>query len=392
MTKYIEDVFIDFSNRVFSGSVITSTKDFAVIRSFYDTLRNYSLLTEKQRNFILALMHKYQTDSANSGLEYGVDLQYPVWRTEVRTLDTSKKMWIENYEGIWTVRFKFPFSFKEIFSENFPNRSELQYDSVTKTKFGDVCMLDMAECIQKAIEYEFEIDQSVNEIIDEIITIQEEKYNYLPHSVIENNRVILKNTSKSADNFWEQHNTSNLDKDIFMARKLGYFLKDPNEDDLLQKLCSKSSNLFWLKGQEQLINIITRIEQWPVMIILDRACDTKKWVTNFVNAMEEVGFDTSKICIVSRKSNKNPLEKQFNDWIKETRLGGPVENSDIFICNHKPPSWAFTNTFIPQVVVSNALVENLNGHMDYLKKSHTGIYLSDFKPTKIKTGEPIEAL
>jgi len=91
---YIEDIFLEFHNRLVSVTTV-SQQDILASASFYNLISAGNNVTESQSRFMLKLLEKYKTYVSSLEFNYKENLVKPEWRQPFRILDDTKKIYIE---------------------------------------------------------------------------------------------------------------------------------------------------------------------------------------------------------------------------------------------------------------------------------------------------------
>jgi len=111
---FIEDIFIEFSKLVDHRAIAVQRQDISIIQSFTINILSDNQLTENQGRFILKLLHKYRNLCQIAGFDYLDSLDSPVWKNNFRTIDYTKKIFVELDEtGKIFICAKFPYQLKK---------------------------------------------------------------------------------------------------------------------------------------------------------------------------------------------------------------------------------------------------------------------------------------
>jgi hypothetical protein len=391
---YAEDVFLQFYSLVDNSVFSIEQRDREPIESFYITIVDNKQLTKSQANFIIRLLSKYKNDidSRIIGIEETID--NPRWKNSFREIDNSKKLslYIDD-NHIKYLLVKFPFSFKEIYVKEFigNSRNISVWDTELKTQKVKMLDVNLVSFVDLARKHKFDID---SDLIDAVETVEEfwnDQLDYIPYSAVENNQVVLKNATETSLSYFNLHRTGNVDKDLFLAKTLGYVAYNREHLNFLDKIVSSEENKFWIKTTESLLNLISSINSWPAVIILDRATDTIDWCNDFIKILNESGNQNLKTKICFRFPNSDSKGSAFNQWVKDNEFGADLREGQLFICNHKPPKWMFKDEFDVKILISNGIYPSTNTLTESFSDSHhTVFFLGDIKPSEKRKKKIVE--
>jgi len=393
--RYLEDIFLDFNICNGIHGFVTNYTDYRIVNSFTTIINNNSQMTQSQANLACKLLKKYQDDAKKFNLDYENDLVTPLWKTPFRVLDLSKKVFIKKEEnGEIFVCLKFPFQFKEVFDLEFSNQSENiltrswdHDEKIRKIPVDSINLIHLHDWCQKN---SFELDQEFLDLVLFVENLWAEEEEVIPHSVIFENFVVLKNSSHDADVFFEKFSTGNLYNDLFLAKSMNFPLRcEKSPVNLVEKICRSNENIFWIKELEKFFSLAEKISG-KIVVLIDRASERDTWLTNFVKISEKFPAEREKIkvCFRDDKHEKGNLNK----WIKDNNLGGGVDSGKYLIFENKPAKWLFKDNLDVKIIVTNNLYMNSNVWVNDWMASHPCvIYLSDVKPT-IKRIKNIAAL
>lgn len=392
---YTEDIFLQFCYLLDNDSFSVEHRDIEPIESFYNVIVANKQLTKSQSNFIIRLLSKYLSDIDGKidGVKEAID--NPRWKNSFREIDFSKRisLHIDETSYVKYLLIKFPFAFKDTYNQEFINnsRSLSHWDVELKAQKVKLLDINLVSFIDLAKKHKFEIDSNVLDAVETVEEFWNDQLDYIPHSAVENNIVVLKNATESGLQYFESNKTGNIDQDLFLAKSLGHIACGREPLTFLDKIVSSEENKFWVKSTESLLNIVKTINNWPVVIILDRATDTVKWCKEFINTIGETGNQHIKTKICFRFPNNDVQGSAFNQWIKDQGLGADMKEGQVFICNHKPPKWMFKDDFDVKLLVSNGIYPSTNTITESMLDSHhTVFFLGDIKPSEKRKKKIVE--
>jgi len=396
LANYIEDIFIELANLVIQGKISHWHADKAPILSFHSAVTGQNGITQKQAEFVLKLVRKYRKDLEKS---FGIDLQNnldnPIWKNSFREIDYSKKISIEFDENkIPYIHIRFPFNFKEDFQKEFSDtrgRSLTIWDNDQKVQKALLFNINHIQLYEFGKRNGFEFSENFLNLVNFVEEIWADDVNYLPHSIIDNEQVVLNNANTNATTFFEKEKINQVIPDLFLARTMGYTLeKSPKKTEIF-KILSSQENTFWIGDEMKCARIIKELDVYPIVIFLDRSSDVMEWTKGIIKAFRAKNIDTSTVRVCFRFLKEDPAGAEFNQWVRDNNLGGAVKTGKIFICQHKPPKWMLTDDFLPKIMISNALYPHTNTTVNtMLANHHTVFFVGKIKPTSQKERKIVE--
>jgi hypothetical protein len=391
---YTEDIFLEFYYLVDRNIISVEHRDVEPIESFYNTINSGKQLTRSQSNFIIRILSKYihNIDDKIDGVKETIE--NPKWKNSFREIDNTRSLSLHVDENhVKYLLVKFPFAFKDTYAKEFTggSRNLSAWDvelKVQKIKLLDVNLVSFVDLARK---YKFEIDSTVIDAVDTVEEYWNDQLDYIPYSVVEEQLVQLKNATESSINYFEKHKTGNIDQDLFLAKTLGYTAHNREPITFIDRIVTSDENKFWIKTTESLLTILKNINNWPVVIVLDRATDTIDWCNQFINTLSETGNQDIKTKICFRYPNTEAKGSAFNQWIKDSGFGADMKEGQIFICNHKLPKWMLKDEFDVKIVISNGIFPSTNTTTESLIDSHhTVFFLGDIKPSEKRKKKIVE--
>jgi hypothetical protein len=383
--RFIEDIFLDFARFVDLRAIAVQRQDLSVIQSFSINLSGGNQLTENQANFILKLLQKYRNICQISGFDYFDALDDPVWKNNFRTLDHTKKIFVEKDENEKIIICaKFPYQLKKQVDDELCGGQTTPYNSwdpERKIRKFTVDDHNVIQFYEFAKNNNFEIDESFLNLVFQVEEIWQNYENISPYSTLVNGEVELHNASSDAIEYWTQNKTNNVDSDLLLAKSMGYILEKTPETSI-EKIASSPSNSFWVKTNQEFLKLCKQIDG-KVCVVLDRVGRTLEWLEKFTADIEHVGIPRNeiKVCFRADKT-ENP---ELNSWIKENGFGGKVEDGKILIFNHKPAKWLFKESECVKILASNNLYPSTNQlSRDWFNSHPCVIYIGDIKPSQDK--------
>jgi hypothetical protein len=390
--SYIEDIFLEFYDRCLEIWKL-SAADASVLNDFYIKISNSEELTQNQGNYLLRLMSKYKHEAASHGLYFDDELLSPVWKRPFRVLDQTRKVFIEkNEDGQLEICLRFPYSFKNIFEKEMESDviKKSRWDNEEKLRKIDLYQCNIVYLYEFVKSHNFEMDESFIEAVSYAEEVWNEQEKIIPCSFIETGRVVLSNTLPSVEEFFITHRSNEIQKDIFLAKSMG-FLYNSTVDAITdcEKISSSASKEFWFKDLSRFLQL-HRVLDGITAILLDRNTENiMGWLEKFVNVCDYQGISRSEIKVCFRESDSK--NSKLNNWIKENQVGGEIKNGKILIFLHKPPKWIFKGDINIQLIGLNnytPLTDPLAS--SWVSSHHCTCYVTDIRPTENKGNKIVE--
>lgn len=393
---FIEDIFINLADLIMAGTIMVPQADYEPVLSFYNTILSGKQLTKKQADYLVRLIDKYQTVyQAVTGVDIAGDLISPAWKTPFRTLDYSKNVSIVvDPSGVPYIHLKFPFALKDMFIAEFATtrgKSPAAWDPeerVQKIKLHDLNIIQLYEFVKKN---NFEISDDFLNVVSQVEEIWASEEEFSPESRSMDASVDIFNFTETARDYFNTHKSNDRIKDLFLARSMGYPLINVDNNNRLNRLFSSADANFWIRDLNECFDLIKDIDSFPIVLFLDRASNVMEDVNTYFEAFKRAGFDEKTIRVCFRFSNDEEGGKKFNQWIKESGLGGSVATGKIFICQHKPPKWMLSPEFSPKLLISNSLYPSTSMQTShFIRHHHTVFYVGNVKPSMTKDYRIVE--
>lgn len=383
---YVEDVFFEFFELINLGSLNLQHQDSSAAASFYNTLVLGNQITINQANFLIVILKKYQLEAGQCGLDYSSLLQNPIWKNVFRKLDLSKKIWVEQTEEAEIqICLRFPYSLKDAFDKEIVGiheRSALgSWDSERRLRIFNVYDCNVVQLDEFVNRHDFEIDETFRCLVNQVEEIWSQHENLTPYSYVDGEIVKIGNGTETANEFFNKHFSNNIDKDLLLAKSMGYYLKSLKlAPTTIEKICSTDQNYFWLQSNQYFFEIFLKIGGTGV-IVLDR--NTKNiiaWMEQFVTDAEAAGISREDVKVCFRDSGDT--QSGLNHWIKENKLGGQIGQAKLLIFLHKPAKWLFKDRIDVKIVAVNSFIPiNEPLTQSWLESHYCVFYLGNIKPT-----------
>lgn len=342
------------------------SKDFFVERSDYSLIQSLArqtikgiALTDRQLDLVKKKLIEYKHQFQKNGFD-NIEEAFDKLRMPLRTIDRSKYIKIvdtsevyqnQNYDDAqenWKwIKIRFPFSKKLILAlEKIP-----KIDYHHNKGSHEHCFKLTEKTVYAAVHHfknkNFEIDDKLLDIHDELEHILENKHLYVPGIYNMEIKNFSNTTVNHLMNTIGEPNIDNLylykdKKDLY---GIHYF--DNNDIDkslqsksiLTQKIVKRTSNYLLINPDaftiDQIIFSIEELDRYPILVILqehDALDNLTKFHQGFDNLVER-----EKTTVLFRLDNDT--NKSFNEYIKNNNLNNKVDKNTkvVYISNNKVP-------------------------------------------------------
>lgn len=373
---YFEDVFLNFYNAVKHDVRFWPQTEQNAVFNFFKIISQNLQLTEKQANFVIKLIEKHKDVSILNQYDPTDHLKVAVWKNEFRTIDYSKKIFVDNTDDEILICLKFPFSFKQTLESSVKFLSRLVWDNERKINTLNPYEINLIELNEFCKLHEFEIDLSFQEIVSEYEEILNQQETIYPHFIIKNKNVVLKNCGEDTVTYYEENKTSNLKNNLILLKTMGIIQLNNNSKDMFSKISSSSTNQFYINDFANYFELVEHINHKAVVVLYDDE-NTLSWLKKFHNVALEANFSKS-----IKVGFREKAGSAVNDWIKETNLGGSIETGDILIFKNKIPKWIFTKQIKIDVFSTNDLIPTRNGIIKQMvRHMPIVVHIAEYEPT-----------
>lgn len=391
---FIEDLFVEFARHCLYDDFSVDDRDFSTIDSFYSTLMDDREITKLQSDLIIRILQKYKPLLESKNISYKDLLDHPRWKRPFRVLDLSKTVFVDKTpQDNPAIFLRFPYAFKSTFEKDFvyPLHSKAIHRWNPDKKANVVNLYDtnlilLHDFLKK---HNFVIDDSFLEVVSQIEEIWQNQEQVSPYCSIEDGIVKLKNAPEDAENFWERTKNGSIEHDLLVAKLMGYPLTSvAAPTTTVEKIASSRSRIFWSKNFNDFFDIFKNISGTAV-VMLDRSEGIIEWLSNFVSAADDTLTPRSLIKVCFR-DDKNE-ETKINNWIKENRVGGKIDEGRIFVFRHKPAKWLFNNKISVNMLVTNSLFPMTNITTQKWMDCHPFIlHLGSIRASQLKENKIVE--
>lgn len=380
--RHVEDVFLEFAHAVDMRQISVQHQDIPAISSFQNVVLNNKALTKAQSSFLLKILTKYKIGAKMAGIDFNDSIINPIWRYPFRVIDHSRHISVghDSKENL-VIWIKFPYAVKEQFEKEFPNMKST-WDSENLVRVIAVKDANVIALREFCENMDFNLDQTFIDLCDSVEEIWNQEENFLPYSVVKSNRVLLINATADAEDYFENHKTENLEENMFLAKSMNFCLKMEEKNlTLIQKIATAQDNYFYTNDLANIFEILKSMPTAKIAVLVDRTSETLDFVKKFVKFAENVNFSKNDIRVCFRLNAEEDKNLNFNQWIKDNEINGPVSSGRIYIFRHKPAKWLFTSEENVKIIVTNSLFTNTNISVSHWMDSHPCvIFVGEQKP------------
>lgn len=387
--RFIDDVIVAFYHNL--SAIEIAKADESALASFAVLSLSDKEFTANQAQFAVKILQKYQSAMQQQGIDYADDLQNPRWKKPFRVMDYTKRIFIEiQSDGKIWICMKFPYQLKKEFDEEIGHA--LDYNScywdpdqkIRKINLYDANLIHLNEFCHL---HNFAIDESFVSLLGQVEEIWQHHEDISAYSVIENNQVLLKNSTAHAGHYFNQRQTLHVNDDLLLAKRMGFYLKKTPET-LIEKIAQVEENYFYMSSLENFFDLAFSI-QGKTCLVLDRTDDIAAWTKEFISVVHEKKIDSSKIKFCYRA--KQADDGEINHLIKENNFGGPIEHGKFFIFVHKPAKWLFKIVDDITIVACTTLYPTTNSITKLFFQTHTCvIHVGKFKPSQSRNTKIVQ--
>lgn len=381
---FIEDIFVEFFRIVNSANVIMPQNEYMACNKFYELCLSSEQLTEKQANYIITLLKKYKSKVIDSNFDYTDALISPRYKKQFRIIDESKKVWIAKDEnGVLCVNLQFPYSLKSLFDQEIEKnlyKGSSKWDHLNRIRIVELTNVNFIKIYEFIETNGFIIDESIYEFLSYLEELYENEHIHLPRSYYLDDELIVNFLNEESKIYFDQKKQEDTLSNVFLAKIMGYPLVTDKKDlTLIEKIAKHKDNTFWTNSYQDFFSLYKSLDH-KFCIILDRNIIIRDWLIEFLNHAEKnhVNKKDIKVCFRADKTDNT----DFNQWIKDNDLGGPVADGKIFIFHHKPAKWIFKDDENFKIIVLTNITPPTNSLVNEWVEGHPCVlYLTDIKPT-----------
>lgn len=371
---YFEDLYQEFYLAITQSSVFDD-EDEVVATDFLNLILLNKPLTKKQGSYLHKIMLKYK-DRIQDILDVEQKIKDCTWKNEFRILDQERKISLRKNDGIYWIHFKFPYSFKTVFDTVFRDQNLPIWDNEIKTNKIPFYKCNLLKILEFAKEHQFVIDEQLiaaEALCDEI---EDQRLSIEPYASLYDGSIQLNNCSAETLDYFNSRRSGQFYEDLLLSKKMGFVYKHNLSTPFLERIFKSQSNIFKV-SIENIVEFYKTFHQ-RIYITINKSKNYIGWTQDFISELEHQGIDKSQIKICFRE--KNSENKEFNQWIKDNNLGGPIIDEKIFLFLGSPAKWIFKDKTDLSVCVTNSDYFRLSPITDsYFSSSSLSFVLEGIK-------------
>ena len=321
--------------------------------------------TDRQYDLAKRKILDYKNQLQENGITH-IEEKMNRLRHPLRSIDRSRTIKIENYEGLPMIAVRFPFAknmikYIETLTAIHKNKG---YVKQTKTHYVRLTEKNIYKVVGNFQKANFEIEESLKETYRKLLEMTENKKNFVPGIY----GLKLKNLhNKAFDYAISSIGEPNIDNlALFKDRQDVIGLDHFDESDLTEsvnKLQTLTKKLIHRKKYNVLINStkysfnnvvesILELHRFPLLVILPDTDESLTALGTVYESFKGIVLDDS-CTVMFRKENKTELDKQFNQYIKQKNLNNSLANSSkiVYINNNKLPKPLLASDWKPSAIL-----------------------------------------
>lgn len=347
--------------------------DEVFLRSVARQVARSVALTDRQHNLVKDKLAKYKEQFKNNGLN-NFDLAMETLRMPLRSIDRSQTITVE--DGWMVVRF--PFNKKTIAQLDKVSSKYKQFYQHTRSsnehkfKLYEPVIHEVVELFKTK---QFNVDQSLLDIHEEILKINKHEFDYVPS--ITDQGVI--NLSENAVEMIKQ-DLGDFDENTaikYWDRSLRYaYKKTPREfknySALAQEIANRHSQKVYMNPEhtslKNVADAVKELDRFPLLVTLSRRKELEE-LEQYASAFDFV--DTQQQIVLNRIDDNQDPNYQLNQYIKDRNFNTWLDK-DIkiaYIFKNNLPKLLIKGNWRPNATVS------LNGERE---QTNVGNYIHEY--------------
>ena len=288
---------------------------------FLDTVTDATIngqsLTDRQAELAIKVITKYQRQLANKSVDTSA-IDPPRYRHAVRVLDRSRKCWLDNH----SIHLKFPYNeqmIQQMRELSKTRQGRILFDKEAKVWKSDLGEYNLNFLVSWAKTNDFEIDERLTAMLDEII--QEEQRDYKIKLTLVGEDLVIDNAATSLLEYIKdlglEMKIDNLIRVADLSSVLGFEI-DQDLKDVIDKLMGGPLSVFVFQRNYELAGVATQLKR-----IVDYA--------TAVDRLPVVVFDPSPTSSLSTYQSLVP-----EDQIQVIKNQRDIDPNAKLIFTHKP--------------------------------------------------------
>jgi len=297
--------------------------------------------TDRQYELVKNKIELYQDVLAN--LDIDVVKCLNTLRKELRSIDRSKWVGIREVNGVNYIVVRFSFNKKlisalESLRTSGINKLKLRDEKDTKVSYYTLSEANIYKIIEVLKDRNFTIEDNIRSQYEKIEMMMKNKKNYLPGIY----GFKLKNLNDKAVDYMitdigQEPSPENLA--LYKDRDALYGIEHFDQEDLesscknlttlSQRIVRRDSTQVLINSSSFTINHIAEsvleLNRYPLLVCLDSETELDD-LTTVYHSFRNI-FSNDDFCVLYRKDNDSPDNKNFNQYIKQNSLNNSLGNT-----------------------------------------------------------------
>jgi len=376
----IEDLLEVSAGLTLHPKVVIEKEDMTIMHSIARQVFKGTALTDRQCALMKEKLLKYkgQFENLDCDFEFAIDQL----RKPLREIDRSKYIKIVDYpedavvetNNLKWIKIRFPFSknviiFIQQLVYKLAGSAEYIHNKGSHVHYFSLTELSAYHIASAFKDKNFEIDQMILNIHNEVNNIINNKENYIPGLY----NGVLKNINPNALAILKEELGEPLlvpkIKLIDRHRRYGISFIDENRPpiiDLSSEIAVRDKVEFLCKPSKYRTNVLLEslynLDRFPLLVVLDPENPEQELYDCF-NFFRHI-LPIEEQSVLFRLSNSSSLGTSFNEYVKDNKLNNWVDKSTkvVYISKDKVPKLLINNEWSP--IASVVFGSNLNRHVN----------------------------
>lgn len=231
---------------------------------FLDTVTDATIngqsLTDRQAELAIKVINKYQRQLTNKGIDT-MAIDPPRYRNPVRVLDRSRKCWLDEH----SIQLRFPYNeqmIQQMRELAKTRQGRILFDKEAKVWKSDLGEYNLNFLVSWAKSNDFEIDQRLTDMLDEII--QEEQRDFKIRLTLDGENLVIENAATSLVEYIQSQGLEmkidNLLQIADMSSVLGFEI-DQDLKQVIDKLMGGPLSVFVFQRNYELAGVATQLKR-----------------------------------------------------------------------------------------------------------------------------------
>lgn len=336
-----------------SNDILFSKKEKKILLSLAQQLKRGIFLTKKQANLLINILSSNKENYKNMNAEEVSLIENPIWSENFREIVSVKKIYFSDpdfkyitIESTYDKTFKIKINeLKKVVAGNIINVSPTFY-KILCNEFNLKTVVDFF------LNDNFDISIDVKNLYNKIDNLVKNNPSYLDVYSPHNDKIL---------NYVLDEITEGSDKNlILLDRRIKYqysFTPEKVDDSLTFKIANRSKSNVWIDETthtlKTVLESLVSLNRFPCLFIFDKH-DVENSLKMLKLLKEYDTIHNANIGIYFRVDNSSPINKEFNEFIKNNNLN-KILNSETKIAGIASallPKFFLSNEWHPSSVIN----------------------------------------